>query len=52
MNHSPAEGNTCDGHGNTLKEATVKGYMSNRPQAVDPQGVWGYIPRDLQVFFL
>jgi len=36
LNHSPAEGNTCDGHGNTLKEATVKGYMSNRPQAVDP----------------
>jgi hypothetical protein len=31
MNHSPAEGNICDGHENTLIEATVKDYMSNRP---------------------
>jgi hypothetical protein len=41
MNHSPSEGNICDGHENTLIEATVKDYMSNRPLvpslwAVDP----------------
>jgi hypothetical protein len=27
MYHSPAEDNFCDGHRNTLKEATVKDYM-------------------------
>jgi len=40
-NNSPAEGNICDGHENSLIEATVKDHMSNRPLvlslwAVDP----------------
>jgi hypothetical protein len=55
--HPPAEGNFCDDHGNTLKEATVKDCMSNRPLvtslwAVYPKGAAGYIPRGLKVYFL